>query len=234
MRMTSLSFLVACVAMSVAIAPKAAVRSGWASVWFFGLGMVLAGFALTRCYVLAAHGELRRRRAFEPTRVREVVPLMWWAAWLPALGGLVLALAGFLTRWVVFLVGGRQPSVAVQTDVLWLAIGLAGPALAFAVGLGARRPALALARRGGGWLAGSTAAGAYLYGRFLREPGLGILEAVEHSGFRRGEAALGSALNRATAWTGRGMAAATAVGLVVLVVVVAAVAAGLLAPGIYR
>jgi NADH:ubiquinone oxidoreductase subunit 5 (subunit L)/multisubunit Na+/H+ antiporter MnhA subunit len=234
MRMTSLAFLVACVALAVAIAPKAAARAGWQSVWFFGVGMVLVGFALTRCYVLAAHGELRRRRAFEPTRVREVVPLMRWAAWLLAAGGLLLALAGFLTPWVAFLIGGRQPSGSVQTDVLWVAIGLVGPALGFAVGLGARAPALRLARRAGGGLAGWTAAGAYLYGRFVREPGLGILEAVENSGFRSGEGALGSALQRASSWAGRGMAATTAVGLVVLVVVVAAVTAGLLAPGIYR
>jgi NADH:ubiquinone oxidoreductase subunit 5 (subunit L)/multisubunit Na+/H+ antiporter MnhA subunit len=234
MRMTSLAFLVACIGLSVAIAPKAAARSGWPSVWFFGLGMVLAGFALTRCYALAAHGELRRRRAFEPTRVREVAPLMWWGAWVLAVGGLLLALAGFSTPWVAFLLGGRQPSVAVRTDVLWLAVGLAGPVLGFAIGLGARPPALSLARRAGGWLAGSSAAAAYVYGRFTREPGLRILDAVEHSGFRSGEAALGSALHRASSWAGRGVAAATAVGLVVLVVVVAAVAAGLLAPGIYR
>jgi len=64
--------------------------------------------------------------------------------------------------------------------------------------------------------------------------GLGVLGAVVSSGFRSGEGALGSALERASSWAGRGMAGATAVGLVVLVVVVAAVAAGLLAPGIYR
>ena len=234
MRLTSIAFLVACVALSEATAPKAAARSGWHSVWFFGVAMVLAGFALARCYALAAHGELRRRRAFEPTRVREVAPVMRWAAYLLAAGGLLLALAGFLTPWVAFLIGGRQASMTVQTDVLWLGIGLAGPVLGLAVGLGARAPALRLARRAGGGLARSTAAGAYLYGRFVREPGVGILEAVEHSGFRSGEAALGSALHRASAWAGRRVAAGTAVGLVVLVVVVAAVAAGLLAPGIYR
>ena len=73
------------------------------SVWFLGVGMILVGFALTRCYALAAHGALRRRRAFEPARVREVAPVMRWAAWVLAGGGLLLALAGFLTPWLGFL-----------------------------------------------------------------------------------------------------------------------------------
>jgi NADH:ubiquinone oxidoreductase subunit 5 (subunit L)/multisubunit Na+/H+ antiporter MnhA subunit len=234
MRMTSLSMLVACLALAVAIAPKAAARSAWPSVWFLAMAMVLAGFALTRGYVLAAHGELRRRRAFEPTRVREVGTGMWWATWLLAAGGLVVAVAGFFTPWVAFLAGGRQPSASVQTDVLWLGIGLAGPALAFAVGLAARPLALRLPARAGAAVAGVVAVSGLLYGRFLREPGLRLLEAVEGGGFRRGEGALGASLHRITAWGSRGVAPATAIGLVVVLVVVVAVVAGVLAPGVYR
>lgn len=234
MRMTSLSMLVACVALAVAGAPKAAARAGWPSVWFLGVAMALAGFALTRGYVLAAHGELRRRRAFEPTRVREVGAGMWWATWVLGAGALLLALAGFFTRWVAFLAGGKQSSASVATDVLWLAVGLAGPAVAFALVLGARGPALRLPGRAGGWLAGTSAAGGLVYGRFVREPGLRLIEAIEGGGFRRGESALGASLSRVTAWGSRGVAPATAIGLVVGLVVVVAVVAGLLAPGIYK
>jgi hypothetical protein len=234
MRMTSLSMLVACLALAVAIAPKAAARSAWPSVWFLAVAIALAGFALGRCYVLAAHGELRRRRAFEPARVREVGAGMWWATWLLAAGSLLVALAGFFTGWVAFLVGGKHPFASVQTDVLWLAIGLAGPALAFVLVLGARPLALRLPGRAGGWLAGTTAAGGALYGRFLREPGLRLIEAIEGGGFRRGEAALGGSLSRIAAWGSRGVAPATAIGLVVGLVVVVAVVAGVLAPGVYR
>ncbi|MEP7104361.1 MAG: proton-conducting transporter membrane subunit [Chloroflexota bacterium] len=233
MRMTSISMLVACVALAAANAPKGAARASWPSDWFLAVAIVVAGFALTRCYVLASHGELGRRRAFEPTRVREVGPVMWWATWLLAVTGLVIAVAGFLTGWVAFLVGGRQPSIPVQTDVLWLAIGLAGPALAFALVLGARPLALRAPGRAGAWLASTTAGSGRFYGRFLKDPGLRLMEAIEAGG-RRGESGLGGSLQRVTDWGSRGVAPATAVGLVVVLVVVVAVVAAGLAPGVYR
>lgn len=234
MQMTSLSLALACVALSLALAPKGAARSGWQSVWFLAAAMLIAGFALTRVYALSAHGELRRRRAFEPTRVREVAPLMWWPVWLLALGGLVLAAAGFLTPWVAFLVGGKQASYALQTDVLWALIGLAGPAMGLAAGLAARPLALAWAARGGRWVAGASGVAAYLYGRFVHAPGLGTVEAFEHRALRSGEDALGSALARAHGWAARPVSGAMAVGLVLVAVVAAALLAGLLAPGVYR
>jgi len=234
MRVTSVSLAAACLALSVALAPKAAARAGWQSVWFLGAAMALAGFALTRGYVLAAHGELRRRRAFEPARVRDVAPVMWWPAWLLGFGGLLLALAGFLTPWVAFLVGGRQPSYVVRTDVLWLGVGLAGPVLALLAGLAVRPLALRLAEQGGRGLAIGSAAAVVAYERFVRAPGLGLLEAFEQRGLRAGEGALGTALGRAAGWAGRPVGPGTALGLVALAVAVAALAAGLLAPGIYR
>ena len=234
MRVTAFSLAVACAGLGLALAPKGAIRASWRSDWILAVTIVLAGFGLMRVYVLVAHSELRRRRAFEPTRVREVAPVMWWPAWLLALGGLLLALAGVLSAWIAFLAGGHQPGAVLQTDVLWLLIGLAGPGLALAAGFAARPMSLSLPARAGVWLAAAGAAGSLLYARYVRTPGLGIVEAFEQRGLRSGEGALGSALGRAEAWAARPVSAATALGLVLLVVVAAALLAGLLAPGIYR
>src|SRR5438105_4886755 len=84
-------------------------------------GVALVALAVLRTYFAMAHGPLRRRRAFEPARVREAAPGATAAALGAGLLGLAAAALTFFTAWVGFLQSGRQAVLGMGTNVLWVA-----------------------------------------------------------------------------------------------------------------
>ena len=202
----------------------------------FAAALVVTALALARPVVALAYGPLRRRRAFEPERVREAAR--------PA-GGTVLVLIGFaallagigflFTGWLAFLFGTAQAPVPVRTSVLWL-----GPVAGLLVGLGvfasAKDRLLAWSGSlGARWEALVALASDY-FGRYLEAPALGAVAAVDGPRLAAGEGRLGLSLlglGRDLRLLGLGAPALPLVILMAVVVMVLA-AVGLVAAGLPR
>ena len=135
-----------------------------------GEAVVLMSIAGLRIFLAAGFGQLRRRRAFEPDRVREAPqPAVTWPYWL-ALGGAVFLLASLSNAWLNFLDGHKHPSSPVLAFVIWGVIAAFGFAVVAAAYTLDRDGAIAASLRAGEWLRrGST--GVYaVVDRFLVAP----------------------------------------------------------------
>lgn len=200
-------------------------------VW---LAALLVGLAVGRVWAGVALGPLRRRRAFEPERVRDPAPPVTGPAVALAVLALVATGLAFLTRWLDFLAGASHPGPMPQTFVLWEAAGLLGLLLGVAA-VGSRRDlALRLAdtagrRLGVPWTVGTRIARVYLF-----EPWLRSLESFERRWLPRGEAELGSSL---AAFAGSAAVLAARLPVLpalVIAAVVLAIVVALLSPGLAR
>ncbi len=236
MRRSALALSLSGVAISLAGAVAGAWRGdgpNWHSALVF-VAVVFVGLGAGRAWFAISTGPLRRRRAFEPDRVRDPVPLMS----LPALAAGVLAVAAlvlaFLTPWVRFLARIGHPAPAVGTYVLWAAGAALGLALAAAFGLAARDRALrgsaGIGLRLGGYRAGATA----VVRTYLTEPGLRLVDGFERGLLARGEGALGASVSAFGGAAGLAAWRPPLVPALLLVIVVVAVAVGVLAPGFVR
>jgi NADH:ubiquinone oxidoreductase subunit 5 (subunit L)/multisubunit Na+/H+ antiporter MnhA subunit len=106
---TTLTLLLGAVVVTVAGYEVLALRP--LSIAWLALGPALALMALGtfRVYVAVGHGPLRRRRAFEPSRVREIAALAAGAALVSVVLGVGGILLGGIERWVAALQpGGRS------------------------------------------------------------------------------------------------------------------------------
>jgi hypothetical protein len=202
--------------------------------WIAAGGAALTALALARPYFAVAFGALRRRRAFEPERIREVPAAAAWVQLLLLLLGLAaVVLSFFFTSWIAFLVGTRQAPDVMRTSVLWLA----GPAGLFAgaVAYGFLRAPLVRASGGLGERVGSgVLLGTRLYERFLAAPALGAVGGVESPGLVLGEGRLGLALVGAGRNLRRWGLEVPVLPLLFIVAVVVVVAAAVAAPGLAR
>lgn len=235
MRYSALALAGGSLAVALAGAPKAAVRADWQSAWFAALALFLLGLAFLQPYAAVAYLELPRRRAFEPTRVREVAPPAAWAGLCLAAVGLLAVLAACIKPWLSFLAGHTENQVAVTTLLLWLGFAAAGAVVAAAAVLSSRRALIELAGRAQAALASVTAFGAFAGDRYLRRAGLRFLDSVEDRVIEAGEGALGRTVRSAAVFEDRRRALGGAVlAGVVGALVVIAVASGLLGPGVLR
>ncbi|HSR25259.1 MAG TPA: proton-conducting transporter membrane subunit, partial [Candidatus Eisenbacteria bacterium] len=96
MPLTSTALLLSAAALSLAGLEPAILRPRSLAWIAFGAGLALVTLAASRPYFAVAHGELRRRRAFEPARVREVPGAVAGAALLAGALGLTAVALGFL------------------------------------------------------------------------------------------------------------------------------------------
>jgi hypothetical protein len=202
----------------------------------FALGLALSALALARPAVALAYGPLRRRRAFEPERVREAAPAAAWSVLLLLGLAAVLADVAFLfTGWLAFLFGVPQAAPAVRTSVLWLLpvavlvaglvvfAGLKNRLLTWSAVAGARWEALVLLAFG-------------YFDRYLEAPALGAVGAVDGPRMATGEGWLGLSLlglGRDLRLLGRGAPALPLLFVLAIVVIVLA-AAGLAMTGLPR
>jgi NADH:ubiquinone oxidoreductase subunit 5 (subunit L)/multisubunit Na+/H+ antiporter MnhA subunit len=200
----------------------------------FALGeaVLLVSVGALRIFLAIAIGPLRRRRAFEPDRVREVpASSLTWPIWL-ALGGAVLAAASLVHNWLGFLDGHKHPAPDTATFLLWIGVavvGFAGAAIAYRSNKdGALRASAVL----GGWTDRLVAAALLAVNRFVVGPAVGIALGTSEWTPSRDDA-----LGRSAVASGRLAATgarAPVLPVVILLAVLLAAALALISPGVFR
>jgi NADH:ubiquinone oxidoreductase subunit 5 (subunit L)/multisubunit Na+/H+ antiporter MnhA subunit len=232
MRRTSLGYLIGALALALAFVPKAATRAayGWGGSWFLGVALVLIGAALLRPYAAAAYGELRRRRAFEPTRVREVARGASASLLALAVAGAVATVLAFLTPWVAWF-GGPGHAGGVEQMFVWAAMALVGCAVGFYGGGFQRDITIGWSRRTQALVAGYSGLAVIVFDRFLSQPVLGVVDAIDGIVIDAGGSALGRLLARGGGWVRSYLLqlGGGALGFAVLAIAIGAALVGLLA-----
>ncbi|HEY4868263.1 MAG TPA: proton-conducting transporter membrane subunit [Candidatus Dormibacteraeota bacterium] len=228
MRGTAAGLIVGVAAFSLGPAAAAAWRPRSLASIALAAGLFLVALAGFRVAFAVVVGPLRRRRAFEPGRVREVQVSLVVAALLAGGMGLLAGLLSFFTSWVVYLGARSQEVPSVGTYVLHVAIVLVGAAAA-AAAFGLRKDrSLAVAGRLGSRLGTGWATAEAILARYVWRPGLGVVNGVEGIGLPAAERGAGRAASAAGRIAGRPLPWITvaAVAAVVLAVVVGVVTAG--------
>ena len=197
-----------------------------------GEAVFLVALGSLRVFMAAGTGPLRRRRAFDPDRVRDAPQAaLGWPYWLVVIG-LGLAAATLLTSWLGFLDGKSHTAAKAPAYALWFGAALLGYAAAAFAHARSKDGALVAT----GWLYGWTAVGwqrgSAWFDRFVYTPALAIVERAE-GWLPAGDASLG----RASLATGRLAAASARASVVPVLIVMAALVAVLVAvlsPGVFR
>lgn len=198
-----------------------------------GEAVLLVSVGSLRIFLAIAIGPLRRRRAFEPDRVREVpAGSLAWPYWL-ALVGAALVAASLVRSWLDFLdVGHKHPVPSTATYLVWVAvasIGFAAAVIAYSASKdGAVRASTGLGR----WTDRFVALAFGSVGRFAVEPAASLADGTSNWIPTRDDA-----LGRSAVATGRIVAAASrvpALPAVILLAVLLAAALALLSPGVFR
>lgn len=197
-----------------------------------GEAVLVMSFAVMRVLIGAAIGPLRRRRAFEPDRVREAPQLaITWPFWL-VLAGAALLVASFIPAWLTFLDGNKLHRASTGAFLAWGApavAGFAACAITFAVG---KDQALAASARAGAFLRRWLLAGLAVLDRFLVAP---VTDIARRTGdwIPAGDSAIG----RSAAATGQVLLLSLrlpALPLLVVLAVALALVFALVGPGIAR
>jgi formate hydrogenlyase subunit 3/multisubunit Na+/H+ antiporter MnhD subunit len=228
MRGTAAGLIIGVAAFSLGPAAAAAWRPRSLASIALAAGLFLVALAGFRVAFAVVVGPLRRRRAFEPGRVREVQVSLVVAGLLAGGVGLLAALLSFFTSWVVYLGARSQEVPSVGTYVPYVAIVLVGAAAAAAT-FGLRKDrSLAVAGLLGSRLGTGWATAEAILARYVWRPGLGVVNGVEGIGLPATERAAGRAASAAGRIAGRPLPWITvaAVAAVVLAVVVGVVTAG--------
>ena len=197
-----------------------------------GEALFLIALGSLRVFMGVGTGPLRRRRAFDPDRVRDApAPSLGWPYWLVLLA-LVLAAASLVSAWLGFLDGRTHSASNIAAYITWLGVAVVGFAVAAAAFVRSKDGALTAS----GWLAAATGrvtgVTSSLLDRFIFEPSAGIVEHTE-----RWLPAGDSALGRMSLLSGRLAAAAARTPATPALIVMAALLAlliGLLSPGVLR
>jgi NADH:ubiquinone oxidoreductase subunit 5 (subunit L)/multisubunit Na+/H+ antiporter MnhA subunit len=195
-----------------------------------GEAALLVGLGAARVFLGASIGPLRRRRAFEPDRVREAAPgSLGWPYFL-VLAGLAFSIASLIHGWLDFLDGGKHPMPSATDFAVWLAIALVGFAAAEFAYVRNKDGALRASAIAGAWLDTRWGMVAALVDRFLVAPVTDLAHRID-VWLPAGDGALG----RAAEASGRAAASTTRVPALPLLLLLAAVLAlvvGLVAPGV--
>jgi hypothetical protein len=220
------------IAASAALATSYAAGTRTRFALAIGEAVLLVSIAGIRVFLAAGTGPLRRRRAFEPDRVREApAEALAWPSWL-ALVGVVIAVATLFPTWIGYLDSQKHKAGSAEAVVVWVAVAAIGVALtsiAYAFDKdGALRASAALGRLLDWIVYGALAA---LY-RFIYAPVAAITVRVsEWIPQGDGELARASAASgRLALWAAR----APAVPLLIALAAVLAIAVGLASPGLFR
>ncbi|HEX2648062.1 MAG TPA: proton-conducting transporter membrane subunit, partial [Candidatus Dormibacteraeota bacterium] len=127
MRASSLGLLVSTLLIGLGLSGALALAIPSRSRVGFAIGeaVLLVALGGVRVFMAVSFGELRRRRAFEPDRVREAPrESTGWPYWL-ALASAVLIVASLFNRWLNFLDGLTHPALGAKPVVLWAAVAVA-------------------------------------------------------------------------------------------------------------
>jgi NADH:ubiquinone oxidoreductase subunit 5 (subunit L)/multisubunit Na+/H+ antiporter MnhA subunit len=220
----------------IALAGCSAVAYGISSRSRVGLvageGLLLVAICALRVFLAASLGPLRRRRAFEPDRVREAPrESIGYPYWL-ALGGAAFLIGSLITGWLNFLDGKHHPGAKLGALAIWAAVVVAGFAATTFVFVRGKDGAIAASAAGGVLLTRATGFVYAVFDRFFIAPAVDIADRLD-GWIPDGDSALG----RFTTTAGRLALAASrvpAVALVVVFAVVLAVVFALVGPGVTR
>lgn len=218
--------LSACGALAFSVATSS--RLGLA----LGEAVLVVSLGSMRIFLAIAIGPLRRRRAFEPDRVREVAASSLTWPYVLALGGAALVAASMVRGWLDFLDGHKHPGPNVLTYALWIAVALVG----FAV------TAIAYSANKDGSLRASATIGSWtdrLAAIVLRTADRFVIGPVAGLAGGTGEwiPVRDDTLGRSFIATGRLAAAAArapALPMVILLVVLLAAGLAFISPGVFR
>jgi NADH:ubiquinone oxidoreductase subunit 5 (subunit L)/multisubunit Na+/H+ antiporter MnhA subunit len=230
MRVTTLGLVASCASVGFGACAAAASRGSSLAWVAFAVGLLLVAIACFRVLFVVGFGELARRRAFEPSRVREAPGPVAGAGLTVALVGALATVLAFFPGWDGFLESGRR-AVDVRTDALWLVWPVIGGALAAAAFLTRSQVVVTLlGRLGESYLVAWGTAGA-LYARFISRPGTRIVRGVDVVAVPALESGIGRALVTAGVVAGRSLPWVTSL---LALAVALAIAFGLLSPGVHR
>jgi NADH:ubiquinone oxidoreductase subunit 5 (subunit L)/multisubunit Na+/H+ antiporter MnhA subunit len=235
MRVSAVSLLLAGLVLSLsavgAVAFAVNSRSGLGIVT--GEAVLLVSIGAIRIFMAMSTGPLRRRRAFEPDRVREAASRsLAWPFWLVA-GGAILLIASLIPRWLEFLDGNKHPAPSAGGYVLWLAVALVGFAAAAIAYTRDKDGAVRASAISGAWVGRFSNAANQNVDRFLVAPLAAIAARLEGRWIPAGEGGIAGAFDT----TGRLTVAVNRLPLVPVVIVIAVVltaVVGLVAPGVLR
>ncbi|HZC79663.1 MAG TPA: hypothetical protein VE258_18045, partial [Ktedonobacterales bacterium] len=234
MRGSTVALLVSVVviALSATAATAFAVSTRTRFGLVVGEAVLLVSIAGIRVFLAAAIGPLRRRRAFEPDRVREAPSSALASPYWLALAGVVITIGSLFPNWIGYLDGQKHKGVSAALVAVWLgaaAVGALLTTLAFAYDKdGALRASAALGR----WLDQLVGGALAAFHRFIYAPVAAITLRVS-DWIARGDGQLA----RATAASGLlalWAARAPAVPLIIALAAVLALAVGLASPGLFR
>jgi hypothetical protein len=196
-----------------------------------GEAVLLLSAGALRVFFAMSFGQLRRRRGFDPERMREPEAALGFPYWL-LVAGVALLAASLLTPYLNYLDGNKHPAAPLAAIGIWTAVALVGFAACSIAYWRGRDSVLGVSGRAGRWL---TRAGNGVYAqvdRFLVTPSTDIARRL--GGWVPGsEGALGriaSATGQLALASGR----APALPIVIAVAIVLALVFALAAPGIAR
>ena len=208
------------------------VASGSRLGLVLGEAVLLIAIGSLRVFFSVAIGPLRRRRAFEPDRVRDVpASSLAWPYWLALLGAALVA-ASLVHGWLDFLDGNKHAMPNSAAFVVWIAVALVG-FVAAAIAFRANKDGAVRASAGlGGALDSSVRGAQRAAARFIVALAVSIAAGTDEWSAVRDDA-----LGRSLVTTGRLAALVSRVPVVpavILVAVLLAVLVGLLSPGVFR
>ena len=213
---------------ALAIAVDSRTRFGFT----LGEAVFLVSIGGLRVFMAVGTGPLRRRRAFDPERVRDAPnAALGWPYWL-LLVAIALVAASLVTRWLGFLDGRTHSAAKPSVYLLWLALALIGFAGAAFVHASNRDGALRASASLGAVAGALVAFASSFLDRWALAPALRIVDKAE-VWIPAGDSAVG----RVSLMTGR-LAATTArapaLPVMLLAAVLIALMVGLLSPGVFR
>jgi NADH:ubiquinone oxidoreductase subunit 5 (subunit L)/multisubunit Na+/H+ antiporter MnhA subunit len=235
MRVSALAVLVAVIVLG--LSAVGALAFGVSSRSNLGIAMgeavLLIAIGGARVFLAVALGPLRRRRAFEPDRVREApAPSLAWPFWL-AFGGALLLVASLIHGWLDFLDGKKHPTPTAGAYALWVVVALIGFAVPVLAYLRDKDGALLVSAWAGMWLRRLTYATSSNFERFIVAPVTEIAVRLGERWIPEGDGGVGGALDT----TGRlivSSARLPVLPLMILAAVILTVVVGLVAPGALR
>jgi NADH:ubiquinone oxidoreductase subunit 5 (subunit L)/multisubunit Na+/H+ antiporter MnhA subunit len=221
----------------LALCPLGALAFGVSSRSGLGLALgeavLLVSIGALRVFLATATGPLRRRRAFEPDRVREAARgSLGWPFFLTVGGGLLM-IGSQIRGWLDFLDGNKHPGPTAGVFVLWLAVVLIGFAAVSIAYVRDKEGALRASELSGTWLRRLSCTGSRSFDRFIVAPVTLIALRIGERWIPAGDKGVAGAVDA----TGRLVVAGVRLPVLPVVIVIAViltVIVGLVSPGVLR